>query len=440
MTLTALIHSVGNIGIFPSRAFIPAFLTAVLLRVGPHIPMLQNAGILLGVSSTPTWFTSDAALVILGILSVLEIASTKSSDVREFLHEIDPFLKSAMAFLTTAGVLSASDQGLVNEIQGHAPTMTDLGLSAAIAGAVFYITSLRSGVMSILHHADPHDDMHLQRLVSWFEDLWSMFGLVLIVLFPIFMLAVVLAITGFLYGMQRYLEYREDKSKLPCTGCGKPLYSMALACPSCRKETAQPFAVGFLGMPSNSPAPNRQLHSLDLIAKKRCPVCATRFPDRASRQICSGCGHNLMETSTERDAYLAHIDQRLTKTLGVCMALSLVPIVGIIPGIIYYRIKMVAPFRQYITFGTGFLVKWGVRLLNLVLILLQPVPVLGAFLVPMMAFTNYRVYRSVYASTLGAPSLAAAQPAVVSPQPVVIAPIVIASEPQLEAVEEQGHS
>jgi Zn finger protein HypA/HybF involved in hydrogenase expression len=403
MTITALIHSVGNIGIFPSRAFIPAFLTALLLRFGPHIPMVQASGILYGVSGTPTWFTSDITLVILGILSVLEIAATKSSDVREFLHEFDPFIKSAMSFLTTAGVLSAADIKLTNEIQGHAPGLTDLGLSAAVAGAVFYVTSLRSGVMSVLSHADPHDDLHLQRLVSWFEDLWSAFGLLLIVLFPILMLAVVLLITGMLYAMQRYLEYREDKSKIPCASCGTPLYSMALACPSCKAQTAQPFAVGFLGMPSSNLAANRQSHALDLIAKKRCPNCATRFIERASRQACSACGHILMETSAESTAYLSHIDQRLPQTLGVCLALSAIPVVGIIPGIIYYRIKMVAPFRQYIGFGTGVLVKWGVRLLNLVLILLQPVPILGAFLVPLMAFTNYRVYRSVYAGTLNAP-------------------------------------
>jgi hypothetical protein len=47
------------------------------------------------------------------------------------------------------------------------------------------------------------------------------------------------------------------------------------------------------------------------------------------------------------------------------------------------------------------LVKVGVKILNLVFILMQVVPIFGAFLVPLMAYTNYRVYRSVYVRSIG---------------------------------------
>ncbi|MBX3001209.1 MAG: hypothetical protein KF893_21980 [Caldilineaceae bacterium] len=49
--------------------------------------------------------------------------------------------------------------------------------------------------------------------------------------------------------------------------------------------------------------------------------------------------------------------------------------------------------RRYLPRTVGFGVKWGVRILNGILILLQPVPGLGGLLLPLMCYTNYTVYR-----------------------------------------------
>jgi hypothetical protein len=465
MTLTSLIHSVGNIGIFPSRAFIPAFLTALLLRFGHDITGSQYSDLAQHVSQVPNWFTSDPMLIILGILSVLEIAATKSSDIREFLHEFDQYIKPIMAFLTTQGVLTAADIDALKAIDPGHPASTglsipNLGISAAVAAAVYQMSSMRSGVMSMLSHADPHDDLGLQRLISWGEDLWSIFGWFLILIFPVAMLLIVAIFAGLLFALQQYLHYREEKSKIPCVKCAVPIYPTALACPSCKTHVAQPHAIGFLGTGSASLSTlSRDSHALELISKKRCPVCATRFPQRAARQVCSACGHSLMSNSGEVTNYLNHVDQRLPRTLAICTGLGFIPILGIIPGIIYFRMKLVTPFRQYLTFSTGILTKWGVRVLNLVLILLQAIPGFGAVMVPVMAYTNYRVYREVYtqavnsAPTPAAPVIvfSAPMPAPVAPmQPVVAAiavpqptPISVSAPAQRQLDEEeleQGHS
>ena len=50
---------------------------------------------------------------------------------------------------------------------------------------------------------------------------------------------------------------------------------------------------------------------------------------------------------------------------------------GVIPGVIYYRLAIVAPFRRYIPPGRGFLLRWGVRLAVVVLVAFQWVPVAG---------------------------------------------------------------
>jgi hypothetical protein len=59
MSLPLRIHGVGSTGIFSSRAFLPAFATALLLRFGPQVPWLAHAGLLPHVRGVPTWFTSD---------------------------------------------------------------------------------------------------------------------------------------------------------------------------------------------------------------------------------------------------------------------------------------------------------------------------------------------------------------------------------------------
>ncbi len=60
MAAPAFIHSLGSMGLFPSRAFIPAFLTALLCRFGPEVAWIKDSGILGSIGSTPTWFTQDS--------------------------------------------------------------------------------------------------------------------------------------------------------------------------------------------------------------------------------------------------------------------------------------------------------------------------------------------------------------------------------------------
>jgi hypothetical protein len=83
----------------------------------------------------------------------------------------------------------------------------------------------------------------------------------------------------------------------------------------------------------------------------------------------------------------------------VCVAgflLGLVPVLGVIPGVILYRLAIVAPFRRPIPPGRNFRLRWSIRLVSLVLVAFQWVALLGGPLLPMRALVNYRAYRSVY--------------------------------------------
>ena len=94
--------------------------------------------------------------------------------------------------------------------------------------------------------------------------------------------------------------------------------------------------------------------------------------------------------------YIASIDRRVPSVLVVCFLLGLIPVLGVIPGVIYYRLSIVAPFRRYIPPGRGLLLRWVVRLAVLVLVAFQWVPVAGGLAVPSMALINYVAYRSAY--------------------------------------------
>ena len=136
---------------------------------------------------------------------------------------------------------------------------------------------------------------------------------------------------------------------------------------------------------------------------KRCPVCATRLDRRAVDQICGACGHRLMDDPDFARRYIASIDRRVPMVLVVCFLLGLIPVLGVIPGVVYYRLSIVAPFRRYIPPGRGLLLRWVVRLAMLVLVAFQWVPVAGGLAVPAMALINYVAYRSAYRSlALGA--------------------------------------
>ena len=133
-----------------------------------------------------------------------------------------------------------------------------------------------------------------------------------------------------------------------------------------------------------------------LIAVKRCPVCATHFDRKAVKQTCGACGHRLMDDPSFARGYIASIDGRVPLACVVCFGLGLIPVLGVIPGVIYYRLAIVAPFRRYIPPGRGFVLRWGVRLVILALVALQWVPLAGALALPAMALINYGAYRSAY--------------------------------------------
>ena len=86
--------------------------------------------------------------------------------------------------------------------------------------------------------------------------------------------------------------------------------------------------------------------------------------------------------------------------LLVSAGFSMIPVIGLIPGVIYYRLTIIGPLRRYIPRTRTILLRWLVRIAIFLLIMLQWIPVAGIFAVPAMALLNYSVYRSAFRGML----------------------------------------
>ena len=402
-----LLHALTSSALFASRAFLPAFSTALLLRYGRDIPWVSGTDFVQSLPHAPSWFTSNACLWVLALLTAVEWAANRSSDARALLDELGNWLKPCLAVLTVIGMASTTDTEFVQDtlhkgaLFGPAPFALGLGaLDGGVAALVFvlvrWLAGLRGAVTGLLSDADEDDDAGVQGLVAWAEDLWAVGGTLFLVLYPLLMAAVLAGTWGAIWLWRRRAEKREEAQKTPCPKCAAPVWAAAPACGKCRTPQAQPRDIGWLGTAVARPAPDAQRHPFVLASRKRCPTCAARLKAREPHQQCPECAGDPFGDPAFLQRYLAFVGARLPGTLAVCAVLSLVPILGLVPGVIWYRLQLVGPFRRYVPRFRGFFVRWALRLLFLALSLLQLVPGAGALAVPLMALVNYVTWRRVF--------------------------------------------
>ena len=399
MQIATLIYGSGSVGPFASRAFVPAFITALMMRFAPEYIAFVSDEMTSVATGAPSWFTSDISLIIFGILAVLEVVATKSPDVRAVFREIDPYVKPIIAVITYMGVASTHDVGFIEQATQQAG-MSDAFPALLVGVGTYWLGTLRGGLLGFFIDADEADDVGVQGLFSWAEDIWSSFGIVLLLVFPIVMLILLAIVAGILVVLNKRAQAREEQSKIDCTHCNEKIYGSAVNCPACNSPNPQPRALGFMGRSLDEPTLDTANHPYRLVEKKRCPVCATRFDYRNIHQSCAACGHELFKDPGFAKAYMTRSDTRFPFVLAISAAFSMIPVIGLIPGIIYYRITLIAPLRQYIPRTRTFLLRWGIRILFFFLIMFQWVPVAGALVVPTMALINYTVYRSTFRAML----------------------------------------
>ncbi len=401
--MTYYISSLGLVPYFASRAFIPLFTSAMLARFGPGWSMLAEASGFEIIGSLPASLTSNGALTLLAVLALVELVATKSPESREILRLFDSKIKALAAFIVcflTVGGSPVELFALFQEVgfstefswgQSFAYTW-----SFAIGAVVWLTAALRNAVYGFLIEIDEDDDLGLQKLLAWLEDMISFLGVWVVVIAPVLALGAVALSLLTLFIARRYLEHREAKQKVPCVHCSAPNPPCGLVCSACGAERQLVQRVGLLGGIKEAIVVDPRAHQIELLARKRCSACGERLREKRIDQSCQSCGRPAFGTPVVFDQYLARLRGRLPQTLGILFALGLIPVLGLIPGVIYYRLSLISSLRRYLPMSTGFFTRWVVRFVNLALLCFQPVPFFGAITLPLMCLTNYLVYQAAF--------------------------------------------
>jgi len=397
MNVVTLILSLGSIGFFASRVFLPAFVTALTLRFGSQIPLVAHYGLLTHLHEHPSWFTSTPCLAVLGILSAVEILAQKHGEAQRLLHEIDVMIKPALAALNSFGVISATDAGFVQQVTHQAGFASGFIPLLAAIGTIWTSNARRQVMRAVVAHLG---GTSLGRLISWLEELWVVFGMFLLILFPIFMLVIIAIAIGLLMMARWRFAALEESKRIPCVRCQTLIYPCAIACPKCQLPTTAPVAIGFLGQSKDYPAPDLARHPYRLAEKRRCPRCATQLLPRHPFRPCSACGHSVMGDPSFAAQYVDHVGRRVPAVLGICWLISSVPLLGMIVGVAYYRIALVEPFYQYLPIARRMLLQIGITVLTLVLVLFQWIPALGGLAIPILALISFVAYRHTYRAVM----------------------------------------
>lgn len=376
---------------FATRPFLATFLIGLVVRFT-------------AILDGPDWFVSDTALIVMAALALIEIFGTKT-DLGRFLDEFTPVAKGIINFLLVLIlVIPASAEGISSEpvwgfnfISGDGSSLVGWGVALLwpllSGGSVWLLSWLRSSVLSAVIDLDEDDDLGVQGYFSWIEDIWTITGTLTALFFPLLALIVYGATLIGLLLVQRYIVYIQEKRKISCHSCHSAMFSTALYCPVCHEPNMEPRAVGIFGQALDRRPTDPHLHHHNLIMRKRCPSCATRLTNRTIHQSCPTCGTVTFADAQSVDTYLERLQRALPKTLAICFAMSFVPILGILPGVIYYRLAFISSMRGYVRRRAIFFIRWGLIIFNIILVSVQWIPFVGALSIPIMCVTNYWVYQ-----------------------------------------------
>ncbi len=402
MNLNSLLYSLGLSGLFSSRIFLPAFVTALFMKYGYSWPFLSNIEFLSEMAAKaanhPTWFTSGGMITALGVLSVLEFAADKSPEARELMDDFSVYAKTGLSGLTTLGVMNTADAEFAGSVIQQAG-IVEVFPAVLSAAATYLGSTVRGGVLGVLTEADPDDTVKIRGFLSWIEDFLVIVGIRYLFYAPLAAFVVILGFFGVLYLLRKHYEGKLEDAKVPCEKCCEKIHSFATGCHHCGASRKSPNVLGFLGGIKEEKAASIEEQKLRLMRLKRSPLSGERFEGKGVELKCEADGTTAFSDSALTQSYIGSVTAKLPKVLLISALLGIVPVLGLIAGVIYYRLRIVAPFRRYLTAGRSFFTKWVLRITLLALAILQ-VSFGGIIAVPLMALLNYLFYRSAFTKSL----------------------------------------
>ena len=230
------------------------------------------------------------------------------------------------------------------------------------AGATFVGATGRGSVLVILTEADPDDKVKIRGFLSWVEDF--VFGIRYLFYASLAAFIVILAFLGALQLLRMCHESKLEDSKVPCGKRGEKIHSFATECHHCGASVESPNIIGFLGGIKTEKETSIQAQQLRLLRLKRSPRSGEGFEGKGIDLKCEADAVTAFSDSSLTQAHKSSVSEKLPKTLLVSTLLGIVPVLGLIAGVIYHRLRLIAPFRRYLTFGQSFLTKCLLRVVR----------------------------------------------------------------------------
>lgn len=226
------------------RMFAPIFLFGVICRFLPAYNWCPQ-GIVELAAKCPSFLTGDFGLCVFGVLGVIEVVANWDDTIRELISEsnIDTYVKPVFAALTAYSILTPEQTKVVAEVVGE--TANAVAVSNAVAGTVgvvgqgvaeaahsdtgssfwpivvpllscagtFGLCKVRAWIVSTVRGFDPDNGLHLNTLLTLFEEgAWLALILVLLV-FPLLALLLMLVFAGLGWVLSRPLKKIAEKRR-----------------------------------------------------------------------------------------------------------------------------------------------------------------------------------------------------------------------------------
>lgn len=342
MSLAVLLHAIGTIPLFASRAFLPAFLTSLLFRFPNIFPFTE-----VNAPSAELFITKTPVIIVLGILAVLEILADKNTDIKGLWLQAEPFLKPIIYSVMLLGVVDNDSEAIMQGI--YQAGMGDYVMIFFTAGAVYGLTILRASIQQWLLEIDGDGDLFLNFIFSSIEDTFVFFGFLWLLASGITAIIFFGIVIGILYLWQRKIKANEEKQKIACSSCQHKNPPFALECSNCHSPQKEVYKIGFLGQRKEDQISNdataRKKQMLSLLTQERCGYCAAK----TNKKVCPTCRkEHILNGSENRKSYIMFVQKRYAIWLPLSVVLGFIPILGIAIAVLGANLYVFAPLKRQI--------------------------------------------------------------------------------------------
>ncbi len=378
-----------------------------LFAVRPLLTLVLG-GIMLGVlqhSQQGKVPTLANLLFAVGALALAVVGEPALKTARGMLEELADHLQylltlaqrliaTLMGTAFTALMLGYWGQELVQNLFADSGTLRTSALLPALAGlstgsgilgavglSIWGFDCIRVRVSASVATFPWSVEPTIDRVYGVLELALCVLGAVAAMLWPF--LGAVLFVVCASTGGTTFLLLRdfEARQRTACAACGVKVHRCAQHCPSCAAERV-PSRLGLLGRAMEKPAEDLVVHRLQLLGARRCPRCAEPLSVQAQSSACRGCATPAFADAAEREQFVTYADKRWLALVPVLALLGVVPVLGAILGLWLYQVSPAGALGAFARWqdraGSQVLRRLGL----LGIALFQPIPMVGAVVVP----------------------------------------------------------